>query len=414
MNLWNDGSEIFDTQCDAEMKKQKSKQLEEYNKQCKYIRQINGKRKKIYQKRFAEWKRNLECQKLQFRYFKLKAFINSGPWDSKGFSAEKITVWYIAYILLLLRKELGDFTVHFGIPIGGTNDKLNKQIKQRAYKLYISADILTKKYNNNLEEFLNENYKELDRKTQIISSPTEKLINSYYFDDFPEAFAGLISVTQQKKLGLGFHILVDIGGGTTDIALFVVRKGLPDVIKIISFPKGLNFIFGKILNKNGQFSFNELQELFFFNSRQRIFSYAIKVYKEELRKKGLGLIHELYNVFSEQSNQHNKNISDLTRAIDNQPIIYCGGGAMHQILHINIDRFTDKRRINKEMLCIKNLINENQIPEELYSILAVSYGLAAYEKGYKKDIEFTDISNIFDNIKYQLVDQKPEYGLSDD
>lgn len=91
------------------------------------------------------------------------------------------------------------------------------------------------------------------------------MIGEYYFDDLPESFAGLIAVTQKKKLGKGFHILVDIGGGTTDMGLFYVNQNtnLPDVIRLLSFPKGLNFIFEKAQEKNGNLSLKELQELFF-------------------------------------------------------------------------------------------------------------------------------------------------------
>jgi hypothetical protein len=63
----------------------------------------------------------------------------------------------------------------------------------------------------------------------------------------PEASAGLLAI--REKLGSGMFLLVDIGGGTTDIAMCSVYGGQNGANKTIgihrvySFNKGLNFIF---------------------------------------------------------------------------------------------------------------------------------------------------------------------------
>lgn len=86
-----------------------------------------------YQKLLSDWKKEQQSNVLHFRYFKLKAFTGLGMWNSKNFTAEEITIWYITYILLLLRDKLGEdtFTVKFGIPIGGEDNSQNKRIKQK-------------------------------------------------------------------------------------------------------------------------------------------------------------------------------------------------------------------------------------------------------------------------------------------
>ena len=43
---------------------------------------------------------------------------------------------------------------------------------------------------------------------------------TFGIDALPEAYAGLVSLTQKRKLEKGMNLLVDIGGGTTDIAIF--------------------------------------------------------------------------------------------------------------------------------------------------------------------------------------------------
>ena len=416
LDLWEEECRRLDKKAYGLLKKRQEKQLRDYNNLCASIFQKNQTMIIEYQKLLSDWKKEQQSNVLHFRYFKLKAFTGLGMWNSKNFTAEEITIWYITYILLLLRDKLGEdtFTVKFGIPIGGEDNSQNKRIKQKAYQLYISAYKLSGKYKNT-KEYLEENYKELHRKTQIIPLPNKDVIGEYYFDDLPESFAGLIAVTQKKKLGKGFHILVDIGGGTTDMGLFYVNQNtnLPDVIRLLSFPKGLNFIFEKAQEKNGNLSLKELQELFFQDCDQDLFSDGIDEYTKELDKSGKTIFDELYRVFIELKDQHKKTNSDLNRALDNQPIIYSGGGAIYSILHISIYSLRDIRRIDKDMLSIGNLKNKCKIPNKLYPVLAVSYGLAIYEKGFK-EIEFSNVKDVFRNMSQSSANNHcDEYGVVD-
>jgi hypothetical protein len=414
LDKWEEECIQIDATIRAEWNKQCTNIKIQYEEQCNAVHSENKKKQSNYEKDMDAWKKALEKEHLSFRYFKLCAFTDSGYWESHFFSDKEITIWYIAYILILLREKLcDDFSVQFGAPVGGTNS--DKAITSRAYSLYIAAYNLSEVYESS-NAYVKASYKDL-RKNTNIPIVSENLINENYFDDLPEAFAGLIAVTTQKKLGAGFHMLADIGGGTTDMAMFYVdsKTLLPDVILITSFAKGLNFVFEHTRRECHQ-SLDNLQELFFQNSGNQIFRNAIEEYRRNLIENGEYLEKCLFEAFENSKNHHGKAIAALEQAINQQPIIYCGGGSVYTQFHTPIGHFSDIRKIDKEMLNIKHVRNESKIPNNLYPILSISYGLASYEKPFEGGVKCTDISIVFPKSLPQMVVEHNhnEYNLLDD
>lgn len=315
--------------------------------------------------------------------------------------------------MILKEKYNNNFSIQFGVPIGGNEDRDNT-IVSNAYSLYIAAWKLSENFSS-LEEYKSSTYLHLRELTDIKYGLTDEEINQYIFDYIPEAFAGLIAVTQQRKIGIGFHLLADIGGGTTDIALFYVKSQtlLPDVIATLSFSQGLNFIFERTFNKYPEYvSLEILQDKFLTENELPIFKDSINEYNSIFEKNTRTMINLLFDAFYKSSSKHGYRQNSLKEAINGQPIIYCGGGALYSNLHFEVDSFTDTRCIDKKMLNIKNIKNASSINEEIYPILATSYGLASY--GKIDEIKFTSIGEVFDHLKNKDQSSKQythDYGI---
>lgn len=416
IDKWEDECANIDATINTDWKRQCSIITAEYDRICESINSDNNNKKMEYEREFAQWKESQEKERCNFRYFKLRALTDSGVWKHSSFTAQEISVWYIAYLLITLSEKLDDdFYIQFGTPVSGNHMNRDKAITECAYSVYIAAYKLSKKYSSS-SEYLKASYKELRRHTDLCRV-NEEIINEYFFDDIPEAFAGLIAVTTQKRLGTGFHLLADIGGGTTDIAMFFVdhKTLLPDVISISSFAKGLNYVFEQTQFEENK-SLNDLQELFLINSNNSMFESAVKEYIRILIDNGELFENCLFDAFCSSMYYHGRSPSELSKVLDNQPIIYCGGGAVYTQFHISIGHFTDVRKIDKELLNIKHVRNNNQITDKLYPILAISYGLASYTKPFDGSVKCTDISVIFKKYLPQknIVHPHEEYGLLDD
>lgn len=415
IDKWEMECVAIDSEIQREWNKLRDSILHEYELTASKIKSENQKLTDEYDKKSSEWEKSLEKECCRYRYFKLQAFTDSGIWFSQNFDSKVICVWYIAYILLLIKERFGDdVSIQFGVPVGASGLGEDQMITDRAYSLYIAAYNLANNYNT-IDDYLKASYNELLEHT-IIDRVNDEIKNQYIFDDIPEAFAGLISVTTQKRLGSGFHMLVDIGGGTTDIAMFYVNNKtlLPDVIAISSFSIGLNYIFEN--TSNGKQLTEDLQKEFLNNSKSEKFREVVFKYKKILADEGRKVENRLIESFDASQEHHGKKRSDLERALENHPIVYCGGGSVYDIIQSAIGFFTEIRKVNKEMLNISNVRNAKKIAKELYAILAISYGLASFEKPFDEGIKCTDISVVFQKClpKAEKKESTLDYGIIDD
>lgn len=417
LETWKEKCEKIDHTLEQEWHERCEKLMKEYENQCARVKDANLRAQEMYYKQVEVWKKSMEKEFCRFRYFKLRSFTDSGTWTSRLFDSKEISVWYIAYILLILWDKLGqdDIAIQFGAPVSGSGMIRDKMIVERAYSLYIAAYNLAKEYNT-IEDYLSATYTELREKTKI-EKVSDDIIDQYIFDDIPEAFAGLIAATRQKKMGIGFHILADIGGGTTDMAMFYVdsKTHLPDVITILSFSKGLNYIFERT-KETEKLSLEMLQEKFFNSPKSTMFKKAVREYNKAFADNGLIIQNKLLQSFDQSREHHGRRRHELENALKDHPIVYCGGGSIYPSLHIPFGFFTDKKYIDKQLLNIKNVRNGENIPNELFAILAISYGLASYEKNLDVGIKCTDVSVVFHKClpKAKSADFHNEYGLLDD
>jgi hypothetical protein len=300
-----------------------------------------------------------------------------------------------------------------GIP-SGMNESILKVQKKKAYLILISAYKLLEKYKSK-EEFLSEKYKSLIKKTEVVKNYSDEKLDYYGLRVMPEAYAGLSSITQQKRIESGMSLLIDIGGGTTDIAFFTITENhhLPNIHSVISFPKGLNFIFEKYIRQNKGMSILNVQDLFFAEKGEKLlFSKDIDEYQNHLKREVINMVESIESSFKLRENIHRFNISRLRDALKKRPIIFCGGGSLYQTMRTSVLNFTDIKLIDKNLLNIPTILNQN-IEDKLFTILATSYGLSI---PMENEIYLTPLEKIFNHWETPETEQGDysyEHGLSD-
>lgn len=381
----------------------------DYNYDCDEYQTACNIAKEKYNQAYSTWQNNNKPQKQIFRYFKLATFTNQN-WNHT-IKPEIISCWYLAFVLFTIREKIGsDFFTQMGVPYSILKHESDKQ-KQIAYKLLIGANKLVDYYGK-FELFLQANVEELFNNT-ILTEFKEDDLNFYGLNILPEAFAGLSSITLQGKLSQGMHLLTDIGGGTTDIAFFTITSDkLPDVHAVLSIPKGLNYIFEEYIKSSKKQPLEKIQ--FLFSENQSGFEMPIKTYHVELTKKTSHLIKRIETEFCNRKINHGIAFSRLKEALNNRPIVYCGGGAIYDSMRIPLDSFTDVSLINKNLLNIPHVRNKF-IDNEIYPILATSFGLSIPTEN---EMIMTRIEDVFARLPNKESDSfynsQKDYNLLDD
>lgn len=370
----------------------------------------SGELEKEYQDSLYEWKKKL-VEKYYYRYFKLATFSNSVKWNH-NIDSDIISVWYVAYILFTLQEKLGEnFFVQMGIP-SGTNQAILQRQKEKAYAILIAAYKLVDKYGTK-EKYLSEKYSSLIEASELNNNYSEGDVLFYGLNVMPEAYAGLSSITQQKRLETGMSLLVDIGGGTTDIAFFTIRENQPDIHSVLSFPKGLNFIFENYIKQNKHLAISDVQNIFLEKrGNKSLFNSSINQYHNQLRNQVKRMVSEITRSFEFRKDFHQLPTSKLRFALENRPVVFCGGGAIYNSMQTSLLTFRDIKLINKNLLNIPFVKNHN-IDNKLYTILATSYGLCI---PLEDEIALTPIEKVFNHIEApetEKWDYGYDHGLSD-
>lgn len=362
-----------------------------------------------YVRTHAQWSKIARQEKkYSFRYFKQASLFNNVEWNHPDVNPDVICVLYLTHIVLLLKDRFHEqLYMQVGTPSDGTEH--DKYVRNKVECLYAAAVILSRHFNTTADY----NAMRYDQLLQLVSIPaqvsTEELDKDYWVSAFPEAFAGLRAVTAMGRLTSGIHIIADIGGGTTDVAVFSVNKEKPNIHKMVSFHKGLNFILEKVHQETNR-PMKELQRHFLEEPDDEIFSAAITDYIRDLIRNCGNLIMEMTEVFRSGGRQNL--IYKFKDALKGDALVYSGGGSMYDELCVPIAYFTEIVNIDKDLLNIQHVVNRD-IPDKLYPILSTSYGLSI---PYFDPIDFTPLERIFDKIQEVPDDsagQRYEHGLSD-
>lgn len=183
-----------------------------------------------YEAQHLNWERHKMEFKV-FRNFKQATYTETMPWKGKDIPADTLTIWYLTYLLLYVRdvvkKKFDEVfeesvSVQMGVP-AGLNDETSRRIQLKGMRLLVSARHLMELFDGP-EEFCGSSYMELLELTKDAGGDVIREAEEFGFVVKPEAYAGLQSLTNSARLSRGdMHLLVDIGGGTTDIAFFYYR-----------------------------------------------------------------------------------------------------------------------------------------------------------------------------------------------
>lgn len=325
--------------------------------ECNRLKHSHEIRTKLYLDSLVEYP-------MIFRYFK-QAVFSEYKWNYQ-FNPKDLVVLYLAYIIFNLEKRFGDnFAIQMGIP---ASENTFKRLKSYASGLLIQAIRLVEDvFENDFDKFLKTPYNELLELIPIFEY-SEALKFQYGIMVLPEAYASLRSVTANGRIPRGMSVMLDIGGGTTDLSFFVIEdNGEPHVYHFESISKGLNYFLEYGNNVASDFSLKrELEDLSSIS-----FTKVYGEYKTLVDKHVGNLTNFLHtDTISRGFNKH-----AFTDAIHNRPVIYTGGGCYDKRIRRSVLNFTDVIYIDKNILRIPNVIDENLVTVP-YSIVATSFGLS--------------------------------------
>lgn len=321
------------------------------------------------------------------RYFKQSAFRPS-PSSMPQVNAMFFSTWYLAFILFDLEDKYGqEFTIQMGVPTDSDSAHVN-QAKAIATRLIASAYRLVEEvFVNDKKSFLATPMRELVELTKLLPY-SQEIKDKYGLLIFPEAYACLKLLISQRKLTDGMSLMIDIGGGTTDISFFTIEGNMPQVYDFYSINKGLNYL--TEANENDQTGIEvNIQDSTKIIQKQRT-SYIIEI--NDICKT---LHSKLIKEFGKQTNISKYRLLD---ALKNRPLVYCGGGSTFKTLRIRYAGYQDIKLISRKEWNLKSIIDVNEIiNRNLCPILSTAYSLAISTEN--DNIEMKPFSDIFKNIR---------------
>ena len=210
---------------------QHKKDIKRWENECERISRNHSIQKKLYEESLVEYP-------MVYRYFKQATF-SAYVWDYE-IKASDLTVLYLANIIFRLEERFGtDFSIQMGIP---ASKATFSRLKPFASGYLIQAIRLVEDvFQNNYEKFLATPFEELLSLIPKYEYSAD-LKMQYGLIILPEAYAALRSLTANSRIPRGMSIMLDMGGGTTDISFFVIEdNGEPHIYHFESIAKGLNF-----------------------------------------------------------------------------------------------------------------------------------------------------------------------------
>lgn len=342
------------------------------------------------------------------RYFKQTVFRGSSHYDSGQDSMSQDTAfyystWYIAYILFELEDVFGpNFTIQMGAPTDSIHINQAKQIATRiiasAYKLV--EDVFV----NDKKRFLNTDYNTLKEITEIVSY-TRDLKDSYGLLVFPEAYACLKPLTAQRKIKNGYmNLMIDIGGGTTDISFFTTQQNKPQLYDFFSINKGLNYLTLSDDKSPAQLDSNVKNENEIDSERLNAFIQKIKDICYRIEQ----------NVIREFKIKYpSLYIKTVYTGFKNRPLVYSGGGSTFASLRLGYGGFIDIKQISESEWNTKVVTQIKEIKSnKLFSILSTAYGLAISTEN--DDIPMTSYDDFFKEVVPYSESDRREFNYTDD
>lgn len=365
---------------------QYKKEIRTWESECERIKRNYAYRKKQYEESLVEYP-------MVYRYFKQATF-SAYLWDYE-IKPQDLTVLYLAYIIFRLEERFGmDFSIQMGIP---ASKATFNRLKPLASGYLIQVIRLVEDiFQNDFEKFLATPYEELLSMIPKYEY-SEDLKMQYGLIILPEAYAALRSLTANSRIPRGMSIMLDMGGGTTDISFFVIEdNGEPHIYHFESIAKGLNFF----LEYEDRHSFRTID----FSKKKEledvpkdVFNNAFKEFKGNIDT----VIKNLTDFLHQDTISRGFMKSAFRDAVQNRPAIYTGGGCYDNRMRKPIFDFSDVKYIDKNILGIPNVVEENRITIP-YSLMATAFGLSIQR--LDDEIEVSKKEDLF--AKYTNVNEQ--------
>lgn len=320
------------------------------------------------------------------RYFKQATFTTSNI-GLKQSDAMYYSVWYLAFIIFDLEEKYGtEFTIQMGVPTDGSRLSQQKQIAVRL--LAAAYDLVENVFENDKQAFLDKTWGELWDMTKIPEYSIQ-LKEEYGILVFPEAYACLMPLISSSKVTTGMSLMVDIGGGTTDISFFTIIDNKPRVYDFTSVNKGLNYLtFAERRTDDSRTDSNIKKSSEIDSNRRNDFNDSIKRVCTQL-------IQKLEKEFKLQTTLRSDRLKD---ALKTRPIVYTGGGSTFSILRKGYEGFIDVIHVSKKEWRTKSVIDMQKIEAlGLCPILSTAYGLSISVPD--DNIKCSPFRDIFETIR---------------
>ena len=346
---------------------------------------------KIYEDRYIEY---MTPYPFIFKNFKQAIFSIGINWPYHDISPEMVAVWYLSFIFFDIEEEYGNQLV---ICMGTSSGRLNwDRNKQKATQIMLAVyDMVENVCQNDKEFFLSLTIDDLIEFTKISPFSQEEKDNNSIFV-FPEAYANINPLAQQRRFGIGINAIIDIGGGTTDISIFSAyedsKSGKTDDICVniydyISIPYGVN----------------------------AVEQYGIKEHYKQVGKSIDLITSKLQNY------ARNIGVSSTESAVitNLRPAVFSGGGSLRRELCKVYGGFSDLIHISTDFLTDTSIDKIDEISNSI-AMLNTALGLAKCPDN-DSEIPLQSYDELFSKVKEAYNDKRREkyfnqhyeHGLSD-
>ena len=308
------------------------------------------------------------------RYFKQAVFRDTNSPNMQLWEAACYSIWYLAYILFDLEEKYGNqFTIQMGTPTDSSHIDDRKAI---AVSILVSAYKLVEEvFQNDKNAFLNTDYNKLIELTEIVRY-SDKVKKAYGILVFPESYACLMPIIGRGKIAHGMNLIIDIGGGTTDISFFTIEESIkkskvyhPQLYDFYSLNKGLNYLTLQDTASDALLfkDVHIIKDVEIDKSRS-------SVYFNEINNLCTNLVERLKREWTSQT-VHDK--SKLLNALKNRPVIYTGGGSTIGLLRRPYGGFQETHTISYDNWKSKQFDDKTLFSNyTMCPLLSTAYGLS--------------------------------------
>ena len=336
----------------------KCRDVDIHNENCK--RQMSQ-RVADYEKALKLWNEERETpHPIVMRYFKQAIFSSGLVWRYE-WSPMLVSIWYLTFVFFDLDEKYGteNLIVCMGASSGTKTWQKNKEM---ATQVILSVyHLIEDVFHHDRQAFLSCTVDDLVKLTTI-----EPYSNDAIFV-FPEAYANLNPMAVSGKFGNGMNMVIDIGGGTTDISLFSAPHGEEVMIyDYVSIPYGLNAV-----EDIGVDGYKSAVSRDMSNIVRRIESHARFIGIPE---------HE------------------ISRVLQKRPIVYTGGGSTRSVLCCGYAGFNDIKHV-RDNVGVNILIEDRLEVFRLMAILSTALGLAMCKEKKGDEIKLQSLRELFKNVE---------------